>query len=345
MAGLLGNISTPPFVSTQGQAQERLPFRERLKAAAQSGELWDNAAMAFNSLRMRPDPAISQMAMKKEEARQNEKRANRTAAALERMGRPDLARMVGEGVLDGKSALGIAMQPAKDDRTALIKNYEFARENGFQGSFQDFLANGGCGGVVVNTGQNGEQLPDAPKDMIWARNSDGSVVMEEYDIGNGQKAMRPVSIPISGTKAEETARTLEGQQVNAVNQADQMLQTIDSTLNDPALGYATGANSVFGYIPGTGARRAKSKIDQLKGQTFLQAYERLKGGGVITEIEGQKAEQAIARLDAGMKDEDFVQALNELRQVVMTAKKRAEMLAGKRASDLTDQELLDLYGG
>jgi len=66
------------------------------------------------------------------------------------------------------------------------------------------------------------------------------------------------------------------------------------------------------------------KIDQLKGQAFLQAYNNLKGAGQITEIEGTKAENATARLNQAQNKEDFVKALQDLKEVITSAKSRAE---------------------
>jgi hypothetical protein len=54
------------------------------------------------------------------------------------------------GALDPKTAVATAMQPAQDNSTALIQNYEYARSQGFEGSFDDFMSSGGGGGSIVN---------------------------------------------------------------------------------------------------------------------------------------------------------------------------------------------------
>ena len=63
--------------------------------------------------------------------------------------------------------------------------------------------------------------------------------------------------------------------------------------------------------------------DQLGGKAFLQAFESLKGGGQITEVEGKKATDAIARLNRAQSDSEYEVALNDLRGVVGSAYKRA----------------------
>lgn len=111
----------------------------------------------------------------------------------------------------------------------------------------------------------------------------------------------------------------------AIQQADTMLTTIDEILNDENLGWATGVTGGFlAAIPGTETRGTRARMNKLEGQAFLQAFESLKGGGAITEIEGQKATQAIAALDAAQNETDYRRALNSLRAVVVSAKARAE---------------------
>ena len=82
-------------------------------------------------------------------------------------------------------------------------------------------------------------------------------------------------------------------------------------------------------------RRFQPKIDQLKGQTFLDAYERLKGGGVITEIEGEKAESALARLNQAQDPKDFRKALSDVKEVVNIGLSRAKKEAGGSAKAST----------
>lgn len=111
-----------------------------------------------------------------------------------------------------------------------------------------------------------------------------------------------------------------------------MISTIDGILEDPALPYATGVLAPVANVPGTGARRVGSKMKQLDGQAFLQAFESLKGGGQITELEGQKATQAIGRLDAYQSEADYRGALQDLRDILVLGSSRPEGWAQQRAT-------------
>lgn len=136
---------------------------------------------------------------------------------------------------------------------------------------------------------------------------------------------------IAGAEQQKEVGKAQGQATASFPQVEaasnQMLSTIDSILQDPYLPSVTGP--IQGRLPNlTGnSQRVQSKIDQLKGQAFLQAYNTLRGGGQITEVEGQKATEAMVRLNQAQNDEDFKSALSELRNIVQTAQERARIRA------------------
>lgn len=109
------------------------------------------------------------------------------------------------------------------------------------------------------------------------------------------------------------------------------LETVDKMLNHPGIGTATGLSGTLdprNYIPGTAARDFQTLRNQAQGQVFLDAYQSLKGGGVITEIEGLKAEQAKARMDTAQSDEEFRAALNDYANALRRGLQLAEQRAG-----------------
>jgi hypothetical protein len=109
----------------------------------------------------------------------------------------------------------------------------------------------------------------------------------------------------------------------AVVQADTILADVDALINDPGLDNTVGWGSFVPFdIPGFNAE-TRSRLNKLEGQAFLQAFESLKGGGQITEIEGQKATQAMARLGRAQRPEEFRQALREFREVIAAARDRS----------------------
>jgi hypothetical protein len=131
--------------------------------------------------------------------------------------------------------------------------------------------------------------------------------------------------------SETAAGTVEGRTQaesvanapNAVVQADTILSDIDSIINDPGLDNTVGWGSYVPFdIPGFNAE-TRSRLNKLEGQAFLQAFESLKGGGQITEPEGKKATQAIARLGQAQTPSEFRKALGEFREVIAAARDRS----------------------
>ena len=108
--------------------------------------------------------------------------------------------------------------------------------------------------------------------------------------------------------------------------ADQTMALVDQALTHPGLNAATGLSSKTdprNFVAGTDAYNFNVLMDQIQGKAFLQAFQSLKGGGAITEIEGKKAEQAIARLNRAQSTEQFVSSLNDLKAIISTGKERA----------------------
>jgi hypothetical protein len=114
------------------------------------------------------------------------------------------------------------------------------------------------------------------------------------------------------------------------------LNTIDAMLADTSgQDRAVGIMSALGSMPGSQAADYEARFEQLRGMLFLKAYEQLKGGGQITEIEGQKAEAAMSRLRLSQSVGDHRAALKELREIMANSLERARKKAGIEAPKST----------
>lgn len=139
----------------------------------------------------------------------------------------------------------------------------------------------------------------------------------------------------SGAEAQARGKAYGERQTGldmALSNADYMLGLIDSVRKDPSLSSALGP--VMGHLPPLvgGQARAVSKVEQLEGQAFMQAWNALKAGGStggrITQYEAQRATDAMARLNRVQSPDDFKQALNELEGLVRTVRTRIGTSAG-----------------
>lgn len=140
-----------------------------------------------------------------------------------------------------------------------------------------------------------------------------------------QRDANEISKSLTNEKKQMEIDTLKRQKEGAISAAGNQIAVIDKALNHPGLETSVGLSGKIdprNYIPGTDAADFKTVLDQIGGSAFLQAFESLKGGGQITEVEGKKATDAIARLNRAQSDKEFKQSLNDLRQVMTAGYKR-----------------------
>ncbi|MGO7589947.1 lytic murein transglycosylase [Rhizobium leguminosarum] len=122
-------------------------------------------------------------------------------------------------------------------------------------------------------------------------------------------------------------------------QADQTIKNIDELLTSKGLNSIVGSVDQFrpSWTMGADGRDALTRLKQLQGGAFLQAYGLLKGGGQITEVEGGKAQDAMARMDRSLDEPHFRAALKDFRdaveQGVAKMKERAKVAAPATPAD------------
>jgi hypothetical protein len=81
-------------------------------------------------------------------------------------------------------------------------------------------------------------------------------------------------------------------------------------------------------LEGSDAASYERRQLQIEGKTFLEAFESLRGGGAITEVEGAKGQQAISRMNKAQSEVEYVKAARELQEVVRKGVERARTKAG-----------------
>lgn len=106
-------------------------------------------------------------------------------------------------------------------------------------------------------------------------------------------------------------------------------RVLNSIENHPGKDRAVGAymGQIAPSLLGPDAVDFERKREQLQGNLFLQAYDQLRGGGQITEVEGAKAEAAMANMSRAQSVEQFNAAVKEFREVIQAARQRARNAA------------------
>jgi hypothetical protein len=134
----------------------------------------------------------------------------------------------------------------------------------------------------------------------------------------------------ANSPAQQAAQRVATEKTKATQDSINLMRgVIDDILKHPGFSGSVGAKNqayLFGLKsqPFSGTKEADflPLLEQLEGGAFLQAYQSLKGGGSITEPEGQKATQALVRAQRSQSEEGFKKSLNDFRQVLDNAEKR-----------------------
>lgn len=90
----------------------------------------------------------------------------------------------------------------------------------------------------------------------------------------------------------------------------------------------SGGFGLAGFLPATDTTDFKERLKQIGGQTFLTAYENLRGSGQITEQEGAKATAALNRMSLAQSEVEFVKAAREFEENVTKGMELARKRAG-----------------
>ena len=147
-------------------------------------------------------------------------------------------------------------------------------------------------------------------------------------------------------------REATGEAESELAQQQLGIYAIDQLLSSPNLDAITGfSGTVNEWLNSVGAApeyaRLRSYLDQIGGLNFLEAYQQLKGGGQITEIEGKQATAARTRLDAALKGrpEDLRVALLEVRKLFDEARAKNPAYQGSTADGGDDSWMEYLNDG
>jgi hypothetical protein len=194
-------------------------------------------------------------------------------------------------------------------------------------------ANGEVG--AIQFGKNGKavqtQLPEGFKLSREPIKMDLGTSIQLYDPITRQPIGNPIPKDIAGAEAAKEKGSAQG--LAAVNlpqtlaNSEQILKTIQQVQDHPGKQYGLGLWSKAPTIPGTPQADFRAAAGQLTGQTFLQAYQTLRGGGAITDIEGAKGTAALARMDQAQSEKAYDEALNDFKQIVKTGMERAKAKA------------------
>lgn len=232
-----------------------------------------------------------------------------------------------------------------------VQEYEYAKAGGYKGTFEDWKRVASSQPQAPSAIQEYEyynklptqqekdtyltikrsmqpyQLGEAGGGKVVFNRATGQyeqvTTAAEEAAGAGQIAAGTAGAKLTGEATAEAKLDLPRLEQNT----SQALETIGQLKSHPGLPYITGAYSMAPIVPGTPQAGADALAKQIQGKTFLEAFTTLKGSGQITEVEGTKAEAAIARLQRSQSRREYIQALNELEGVLNVGLERSRRKA------------------
>ena len=167
-------------------------------------------------------------------------------------------------------------------------------------------------------------IKDLGDSLALVDNTTGEIIVEF------PKALPPEARPETKA-AQEQEKGLAVSDVEIVTNAPSQLDTygnilskVESLKDHPGLDIATGTSSMLPLIPGTPANDFNAVLESVKGAAFLEQFEKLKGGGQITEVEGKKATDALAALERSQSKKQFVGQLNIVLDIMKQGQSRLQ---------------------
>lgn len=244
---------------------------------------------------------------------------------------------------------GLASQMKPEDILTAFAPKPEKIDNGQTIGFRDVNPNSptygqNTGGAAVQK----QQTPDSIATNATSRANNANTVSAAREANAIMRDLNAQEkrLKIDELQSEQTTRNQAKEAAKVA--ADVQISAIDKAINHPGRSTGTGFSSMAdprNFVPGTDATDFRVVLDQIKGTAFLQAFQSLKGGGAITEMEGKKAEAAIARLDRAQSDKEFETALKDLRAVMVAGKNRLAGGTGGASSSFDSPPAPAAQGG
>lgn len=298
-------------------------------------ENMDRLALGFNQLRMRPDANLASMIQGRQALRQQQMGRDAAMEFFQgKPGADPYIAALGAGA-DGPSTIQsfITAQNAaarnnvgKVDRNRTIELLEARCKGGEQDACRmaaDIKAGASASQILGIYAQKSasemalQSTKDIGRGLTVNTYKNGAI---KY-FNNGVEITDPAAIQTAiatekafdnqqaGDKEKAKAEgTGAGKQMADINAAirgvkerfDATLPLIQELIKHTGMEAATGSigglKPITAFQAGNPAKEFITKYNQLAGKIFLSAFEGLKGGGQITELEGQKAQEAASNI-------------------------------------------------
>lgn len=164
------------------------------------------------------------------------------------------------------------------------------------------------------------------KENSRIRAMEAGLKREENDLKRQELQLK---IADAKTAREDKIREKVSGAESAASTIDNMLNTADRVLKNPALNSVLG--SVQGRLPAVlsdDASDAIELIDTLGSQSFLSQLPSMKGLGALSEKEGEKLQSALTNLSRKQSEQQFRYNLNDAQRLMLKARENLSEKTG-----------------
>jgi len=275
----------------------------------------------------------------------------------------DLLMGIGAGLLQGKGLGGglqmgsqFAAAAGKRNVTDDIKEFEYARSQGFKGTLQDWMQRKRAGAgeyglqaiwgtdkdgrpALIQLGKSGEAIQSRlPEGFSPAKDPIKVDMGTHWGFLDPQTRQLVTTQPknIAGKEEEEARGKATGLAQVALPAAEtttsRALRMLDELEKHP--GFSESVGFVLGRLPALTPKAAdfRERVQQVDAMVFGDAVEVMRGLGALTDKEGPKVTAARARLNTAKSEEDYKTALKDVREIFTTGIENMRKKAGMAAS-------------
>jgi hypothetical protein len=272
----------------------------------------------------------------------------------------DKTNRQGQKIARGMGAAAIQKQLEGEKPTGDIIDYEYARRQGFTGTFEQWFERKRHGGgeygltPIWGTGPDGKPAfiqPGKSGKAIQGQLPEGFNIARDaikIDAGTDWILLDPqtrqpvgkISKNIEAKQAEEARGDALGKAQVALPGAEKTstraFRMLDELEKHP--GFSEGTGFIMGRLPALTPKAAdvRERVQQVDSMVFGDAVEVMRGLGALTDKEGPKITAARARLNTAKSEDDFRTAIKDIREVFQDGIKSMRTKAGVKADDTAD---------
>jgi len=124
---------------------------------------------------------------------------------------------------------------------------------------------------------------------------------------------------------------IKANQPKAEANADYLLTKINELITHPGFSVSVGASVQpgFQFLPGTDKASWYQRFEEVKGQSFLQGIENLRGMGALSNQEGEAATKAVQRMSTSSSEAEFKAAAKDFNEVIQRGIDRNRVKLGQ----------------